>query len=333
MSKWEKFHRIQPAYKLAREFFNCKVNVAEKIHGSNASIMAVPEERRVDYYSRTQRVTDAEDGNFAAFRRMMEEQDIPRKLMEKAETTGYPLTVYGELYGSKVQNCGLDLCRYLPPGEFGFVLFAVKIHLSEEKSIFYDWDKVLKMGEALDLPVVPLLFEDIAFMDVVAVFEDNDSLPSLLAKQNGMTSAAEGVVVMTNPVLFTCHGEPLIGKLKTRQYEKHGSEKTKAAKVPKTIDPTIVAFANRVVTVDRVASIYSQAEHPFKHDMADMQFFVKEQLLFKDIETEEGDDPVWTPKDDEDPDKRRKAIRKEVGRMTAGAVKAYLESYHMDGLK
>ena len=328
MTYWTRFGKIEPAYKLARDFMPCNVFATEKIHGSNASIMADPWNGSVEYFSRTQHVTDAKDGNFTAFRRIMEEQGVPERLAAYANEVGRHIIIYGELYGSKVQNCGPDLCRYLPPGEFGFVMFAVKIMFETDRGVYYDWENVLQVSERLRVPVVPVMFKDMPFMEVVRVFEENDSLSSLLAQRHGIDSQAEGVVIMTNPILYTCHGSALIGKFKTRRYEGHGSERTKAAKTPKEVDPTIIEFAQRMVTIDRIASIYSHGAHEFKHEMSDMKLFVEEQLLIKDIEEECADDPVWTPKDDEDPDKRRKVIRKEIGRLTAQVVKAYLKSYH-----
>jgi ATP-dependent RNA circularization protein (DNA/RNA ligase family) len=186
------FKVVPGAYTLDvfRYLQDCAWYITEKIDGTNIRVYWDGETVRI--YGRT------------------EKSSIPTFLLDSLQFMfppsrfkgRDPLCLYGEGYGNKIQTVGKD---YLPD-DTGFILFDVRVG---------DWwlqiDDVEGVAKSLGISHVPTLLRgDLKYAQSVV----QDGFHSLLGD-----CKAEGVVLRPTQQLFTRHGERIIAKLKTKDFQ------------------------------------------------------------------------------------------------------------------
>lgn len=135
------------------------------------------------------------------------------------------LTVFGEFVGPGIQKNGAD---YVPEKTFRiFDVITQRVTLVDKANYpgetpclvkeygpprWWWFDDVLVASDFLKIPVAPVLSYR-ATMDEAIEFV-TAGLESNLAKQNGVTRPAEGIVARTDPYLFDARGERVMFKLK-----------------------------------------------------------------------------------------------------------------------
>jgi len=121
----------------------------------------------------------------------------------------YPITLYGEGYGARIQKGGGNYREGV-----SFRLFDVLV----DGKWWLDWVSVCDVAKKLEIKTVPMLGEPWELAELVdqakagfwsrVAFEDSE-------RQGVM---AEGIVARTDPYLYDKHGRPLRFKLKTRDF-------------------------------------------------------------------------------------------------------------------
>ncbi len=133
----------------------------------------------------------------------------------------YPITLYGEAYGARIQKGGY----YRRDGDISFRLFDV---LVAERS-WLGWDNVVEVANVLNISTVPVLhaippYAPYNCMDADAIIDlARKGFTSEVAQDEGTPRLAEGVVARTNPYLFDGHGRRVVWKIKTKDFRGEGS--------------------------------------------------------------------------------------------------------------
>ena len=127
----------------------------------------------------------------------------------------YPITLFGEGYGQKIQKGGSQYFHEDAEGldGVGFILFDVLVG----NESWLEWDQVCDIAEKLDIPRVTSAIIDIDQLDdiVTAVEYSTVSEQSLI---NDSKRESEGVVARSIPALFNARGQRVMWKLKTSDY-------------------------------------------------------------------------------------------------------------------
>ena len=121
----------------------------------------------------------------------------------------YPITLYGEGYGARIQKGGGSYRTGV-----SFRLFDVRV----ANKWWLDWASVKDVAEKLGIETVPSL--GIAMTGGIVEMVKH-GFGSVVALQDGGDKSylAEGIVARTDPYLFDKHGRPLRFKLKTKDFD------------------------------------------------------------------------------------------------------------------
>ncbi len=125
----------------------------------------------------------------------------------------YPITLYGEGYGAKIQKGGGN---YRRDGDVSFRLFDVLIG-----DIWLRRADVEDVAKQLDIEPVPLLVDPPWALGIcVDMVRDKETpLGSVVAFIEGVPRVAEGIVAFTDPPLFNGQGKRLMWKLKVKDFD------------------------------------------------------------------------------------------------------------------
>jgi len=125
----------------------------------------------------------------------------------------YPITLYGEAYGARIQKGGGD---YRKGGDISFRLFDV---LVGEKS-WLGWDNMVSVAEMLGVKTVPRLGAgfDILYTASETIDIVRHGFKSKVAEAEGTPRLAEGIVARTDPYLFDGNGRRVVWKIKTKEF-------------------------------------------------------------------------------------------------------------------
>jgi hypothetical protein len=110
--------------------------------------------------------------------------------------------LFGEGYGAGIQSCGGNYRKYM-----GFILFDVFIN-----GWWLEQDSVQDIACKLNIPFVPTL----ANMTNEEIMEYVKSKPLSLCSED--KQVMEGIVARTDPTLIRRSGEPLMMKLKCKEF-------------------------------------------------------------------------------------------------------------------
>ena len=150
-----------------------------------------------------------------------EDSGQPKILSELAEpfpyacdcVEPYPITLYGEAYGARIQRGGGD---YRRDGDISFRLFDV---LVAEKH-WLTWENVVGVAKLLGIKTVPLLkgvnLRPTTTDSIVQVVRAG--FKSVVAQEEGTPRLAEGIVARTDPYLFDNNGRRVVFKTKTKDF-------------------------------------------------------------------------------------------------------------------
>lgn len=120
----------------------------------------------------------------------------------------YPITLYGEGYGARIQRGGGD---YRRDGDVSFRLFDV---LVAEKH-WLSWTNIELIAQRLGIKTVPMLGTMLK-EDIVSLVREG--FMSYVAREEGTPRLAEGIVARTAPYLFDNNGRRVVFKTKTKDF-------------------------------------------------------------------------------------------------------------------
>lgn len=121
----------------------------------------------------------------------------------------YPILLYGEAYGARIQKGGGN---YRRDGDISFRLFDV---LVGEHS-WLTWDNVETIADMLNVKTVPLMAEALGPSIILSIVRDG--FKSVVAEEEGTPMLAEGMVARTDPYLFDGQGRRVVWKIKTKEF-------------------------------------------------------------------------------------------------------------------
>lgn len=122
----------------------------------------------------------------------------------------YPITLYGEAYGARIQKGGGN---YRRDGDISFRLFDV---LVGERS-WLGWGNTKDIADTLGILTVPLVDYGICSAEDIIDFVRAGFI-SVVAQEEGTPILAEGIVARTDPYLFDGQGRRVVWKIKTKEF-------------------------------------------------------------------------------------------------------------------
>lgn len=148
--------------------------------------------------------------------------DEPMRNTRCSNIEPYPILLYGEAYGARIQKGGGD---YRKGGDISFRLFDVLV----DEHAWLDWHNTQAIADMLHVQTVPVLSPPEyaspggAARSVRPVVPDildfvRNGFKSLVAEEEGIPRLAEGVVARTDPYLFDGQGRRVVWKLKTKDF-------------------------------------------------------------------------------------------------------------------
>jgi len=181
--------------------------VTEKIDGMNIAVKYIPGDDvthgEISYYGRTENAQiPTELMSTLRDKFTLEAMDIA---FPTAETE---IFCFGEGYGPKIQNGGNYITKQ------SFILFDVVIRDKDNPAIRW-WlsrDGISKIAKKLEIDTVPV----IDTMNIVEVQEYVQSFPKSTIAERPVEM--EGVVCRTDPIIHFRNGDPIMFKLKARDY-------------------------------------------------------------------------------------------------------------------
>lgn len=201
----------RPEFTIPRRWF-----VTEKIDGTNIRVSLEltaadpgdPENWSVRFYGRT---ASAQIPKFL-LAHLQRTFTLPKLLglcRGKLEEPYYPVVLYGEGYGAKIQKGGGE---YRRDGDVSFRLFDVRIGGTWLRRI-----DVEDVARQLGILPVPRFGENWELGEIVEAVK-NGLLSRVAFLEGAEGTEAEGVVVSTDPPLFNSRGQRLTWKLKTKDF-------------------------------------------------------------------------------------------------------------------
>jgi len=139
-------------------------------------------------------------------------ENITREKLRSVFSPVPPLVVlFGEGYGAKIQKGGA-----LYRQDQGFVLFDVWISNESGGGWWLEHESVCDIAAKLEIPVVPL----------IGTMETASALTLITANETGLSSCLadrarpwEGIVARSHPLMLFRNGDPIMWKLKVRDYK------------------------------------------------------------------------------------------------------------------
>jgi len=185
------------------EFDNIqKWHITEKIDGTNIRILYNGEEPM--FYGRTD---DAQIPPFLldSLRKIFTKELLAKQFPEAKNG----VLLYGEGYGNKIQSVGK---KYR--GDNSFILFDALID-----NWWLEPEKVKQLAKELGIDYVPELGIRTKEEAISLV---RNGFPSAISQEN---LNAEGIVARSHPLMLFRNGEPIMWKLKTKDYIKLNAHK------------------------------------------------------------------------------------------------------------
>jgi len=128
------------------------------------------------------------------------------------EVVPYPITLYGEGYGERIQKGGGNYRSGV-----SFRLFDVLVG----GKWWLDWANIGDIAARLYIKTVPTLQGSVTgTQEDIVDFVRNGFASPVAREERGQLHEAEGVVARTDPYLYDKHGSPLKFKLKARDFQR-----------------------------------------------------------------------------------------------------------------
>lgn len=122
----------------------------------------------------------------------------------------YPITLYGEGYGARIQKGGGNYREGV-----SFRLFDVLV----DGKWWLDWENVCDVAAKLGIATVPQIGADFeATTDSVVAWVRDGFTSQVAHNERGIDIPAEGIVARTDPYLYDKRGHPVKFKLKTKDF-------------------------------------------------------------------------------------------------------------------
>jgi ATP-dependent RNA circularization protein (DNA/RNA ligase family) len=202
----DKFKIIEGDY--CKEEFNAinRWMITEKIDGTNIRVYFNPIEKAVYFKGRT------DVANIPSFLLDSLNAMFNTEKLLKVFPEGKEIILYGEGFGHKIQSVG-DKYRK----DNSFILFDVWVD-----GWWLQMDNVVDIASKLEIESVPILGVMTTDHAIEYLKEGNESLIS------DKELVAEGIVARSYPLMLFRNGDPIMWKLKVRDYTKlHSSNQTK----------------------------------------------------------------------------------------------------------
>jgi hypothetical protein len=123
---------------------------------------------------------------------------------DKPGEESFPVTLYGEGYGAKIQKGGGNY-----RDDQSFRLFDVQVGRK-----WLDWPNVEDVAHALGIDIAPVVMHRASIGQAVELVE---GFTSYVSREDGKLGIlAEGVVARTIPYLYDWRGDRIMWKLKTK---------------------------------------------------------------------------------------------------------------------
>lgn len=184
---------IDNLYKDQRVLLFKKLWATEKIHGTSAWITY--KDRILSYHSG--------GGSYDLFITLFDHELLLQKLQDRFGEKEVKL--HGEFYGGKLQKMS-----HVYGKESNFIMFDVKVG-----EVFLSHDKVLKLCDQLDLPVVESEIIDATIEEIERITKK----PSAIGIQKGLGEhIREGIVLKPLNEFIDNNGKRVIAKHKNEQY-------------------------------------------------------------------------------------------------------------------
>ena len=123
----------------------------------------------------------------------------------------YPIILYGEGYGARIQRGGGD---YRKNKDVSFRLFDVLV----ADKFWLTWENVVSVAKRLGIKTVPIVPGGQSATQEDIVDFVRDGFKSLVAEDEGTPRLAEGIVARTDPYLFDNNGRRVVFKTKTKDF-------------------------------------------------------------------------------------------------------------------
>jgi ATP-dependent RNA circularization protein (DNA/RNA ligase family) len=170
--------------------------VSEKVDGTNIRIHLTD---KVEFHGRTA------DSNLPTKLYHYLSNEFTYEKLDKiltSDTTGRNIWLFGEGYGAGIQSCGGNYRK-----DMGFILFDIFVN-----GWWLGQDNVQEIASQLNISYVPTL----GLMTESEIIEYVKSKPLSLCSED--KQIMEGIVARTEPVLVRRSGEPLMMKLKCKEF-------------------------------------------------------------------------------------------------------------------
>lgn len=173
--------------------------VTEKIDGTNVRLTLLPD-GGANYQGRTNAA------QMPPFLLNMLQERFPPSLLAAAFDPGTTAVIFGEGYGPKIQKGGGNYRK-----DPGFRIFDVAV-LTPKWIWWLNWTDVEDVAGKIGAETVPGLAREVTLETALGMV----NYPSATAGRDGGDSSIthEGIVVRTDPLLFTRSGARVIWKLK-----------------------------------------------------------------------------------------------------------------------
>lgn len=220
-------------------FLQPEVVCTEKIHGTNARVGWVDGKVRIG--GRNQDHTnDLQGDSVMGFVKWVRESGLATRLNAFANDN---IIFFGEWFGAGIQK-GINYGK-----EKQFRVFDVKFN-----GKYQDWDQIVFWANAMNLPVVPLLYRGIPQLPI---FDGLLDIQSAVAKELGVETTNnlhEGIVIKPSKMVINDQtGEWLIAKYKPARWSERKSEKEK--KEFKPLPNETQKFVEEFVTETRLEHV------------------------------------------------------------------------------
>jgi len=298
---FKKYNSLENAYRQkfvdACEQLGVKDWVAlEKIHGSNFGFIV--DGGAVTPFKRTSTIGENPETGEYDFYRCSGVVSKYKNLVKNIELVfGQPIQIYGELYGEGIQ-------KEVQYGDKDFIAFD--IYLINDGT-FVDWDTVVEVCDEYSIPTAP----EIDRGPLAEMLEISPEIDSVVAKSNGYTSKAEGIVIkqLKNEIFFNSGSRAIIKNKSKTFSEKKNKKPKKPYKMPENLIPVYEDFCT-YINKNRLMNVLSKIGTVNQKDFGKIQ-----GILVQDAKEEFERDEYEISKDD------WKSIAKSVGRDASSVVR------------
>lgn len=284
------YPKLQPYKRVMDEFSFAKgVVVTEKLDGANFRLM-VRADGSVTFGSRETIIKTQEDVEhfFRGYPIYWWDKhpDIIAGLARFVSKHNLPhITIYGETVGWLIQK----RIRYFNDDD-RVEFYAFDARLGESDVLINSYEDFLRLCDEVGLPHVPVLFKgsprDPKFLEIINAVEE---LKTAIGDNAG-EQPAEGIVIRSEPLMFTHAGHYLLAKLKGERFSE-GDDSLRRAQ-PTMSDDVVEMLNNFVVnyvTVGRMENVLGKLRAEgveLSNTMADMK--VLAPAFWDDLKTECG---------------------------------------------